>query len=166
MYSIQGLQACLNQQVKYDNSNQIEIRHKASTCVLYNSLGEILTDTYHKFFPTDKSFSWTFSTNSSSKEHDILWSKASSVCHYVRLVQLQCSVIWSKQAKLIILVDNQIIHMFEILLKICNVLASPFLQGAAPALVRVTPCPFSLFVAAPCPLWLTWMSFSIPVTSS
>ena len=93
MYSIQGLQACLNQQVKYDNSNQIEIRHKASTCVLYNSLGEILTDTYHKFFPTDKSFSWTFSTNSSSKEHDILWSKASSVCHYVRLVQLQCSVI-------------------------------------------------------------------------
>jgi len=41
-----------------------------------------------------------------------------------------------------------------------SVLASPFLQGAAPALVRVTPCPFSLFVAAPCPLWLTWMSFS------
>jgi hypothetical protein len=33
-----------------------------------------------------------------------------------------------------------------------SVLASPFLQGAAPALVRVTPCPFSLFVAAPCPL--------------
>jgi hypothetical protein len=30
----------------------------------------------------------------------------------------------------------------------------------------VTPCPFSLFVAAPCPLWLAWMSFSIPVTSS
>jgi len=30
MYSIQGLQACLNQAVKYDNSNQIEIRHKAS----------------------------------------------------------------------------------------------------------------------------------------
>lgn len=73
MYSIQGLQACQNQQVIYDNSNQIEIRHKASTCVLYNSLGEILMDTYHKFFPTDKSFSWTFSTNSSSKEHDILW---------------------------------------------------------------------------------------------
>ena len=47
-----------------------------------------------------------------------------------------------------------------------SVLASPFLQGAVPALVRVTPCPFSLFVAAPCPLWLTWMSFSIPVTSS
>jgi hypothetical protein len=33
-----------------------------------------------------------------------------------------------------------------------SVLASPFLQGAAPALVRVTPCPFSLFVATPCPL--------------
>jgi hypothetical protein len=35
-----------------------------------------------------------------------------------------------------------------------SVLASPFLEGAAvaPALVRVTPCPFSLFVAAPCPL--------------
>ena len=28
-----------------------------------------------------------------------------------------------------------------------SVLASQFLQGAAPALVRVTPCPFSLFVA-------------------
>jgi hypothetical protein len=41
-----------------------------------------------------------------------------------------------------------------------------FSQGAAPALVRVTSCPFSLFVAVPCPLWLTWMSFSIPVTSS
>jgi hypothetical protein len=41
-----------------------------------------------------------------------------------------------------------------------SVLASPLLQGAAPALVRVTPCPFSLFVAAPCPLWLTWISFS------
>jgi hypothetical protein len=27
-----------------------------------------------------------------------------------------------------------------------------FLQGAAPALVRVTPCPFSLFVAPPFPL--------------
>ena len=33
-----------------------------------------------------------------------------------------------------------------------SVLASPFLHGAAPALVRVTPCPFSLFAAAPCPL--------------
>jgi hypothetical protein len=33
-----------------------------------------------------------------------------------------------------------------------SVLASPFLQGAAPALVRVTPCPFSLFVAPPFPL--------------
>ena len=47
-----------------------------------------------------------------------------------------------------------------------SVLASPFSQGAAPALVRVTSCPFSLFVAVPCPLWLTWMSFSIPVTIS
>jgi hypothetical protein len=36
-----------------------------------------------------------------------------------------------------------------------SVLASPFFQGAAPALVRVMPCPFSLFVAAPCLLWLT-----------
>ena len=35
---------------------------------------------------------------------------------------------------------------------IISVLARPFLQGAAPALVRVTPCPYSLFVAAPCPL--------------
>jgi hypothetical protein len=42
----------------------------------------------------------------------------------------------------LILLD-QVYHM------ISSVLASPFLQGAAP-----------------CPLWLMWMFFSIPVTSS
>ena len=34
---------------------------------------------------------------------------------------------------------------------IISVLARPFLQGAVPAFVRVTPCPFPLFVGAPCP---------------
>lgn len=39
-----------------------------------------------QFFPP-LSFSWIFSSNSSSKEHVILWSKASSVYRYVRRVQ-------------------------------------------------------------------------------
>ena len=50
--------------------------------------------------------------------------------------------------------DNSGIVFFIFYQHLCkvSVLAIPFLQGAAPALVRVTPCPFSLFVAAPCPL--------------